>query len=111
MVGASAAAPHDNGQASGVQEHRGKRKGHEEHWRQGGNKADGGLGVALPGEQGPTDLLGASEVGDIRAVPALRAGAQGAGQEEKTVESIQNREAKAKRGSFESTRVRGRLRL
>jgi hypothetical protein len=30
MVGASAAAPHDSGQAAGVQEHRGKRKGHED---------------------------------------------------------------------------------
>jgi hypothetical protein len=30
MVGASAAAPHDSGQAAGVQEHRGERKGHED---------------------------------------------------------------------------------
>jgi hypothetical protein len=38
------------------------------HWRQGSNRAVGGLGGALPGEQGPTDLLGATKVGDIRAV-------------------------------------------
>jgi hypothetical protein len=30
MVGASAAAPHDSGQAAGVQEHRGKRKVHKD---------------------------------------------------------------------------------
>jgi hypothetical protein len=30
MVAASAAAPHDSGQAAGVQEHRGKRKVHKD---------------------------------------------------------------------------------
>jgi hypothetical protein len=83
MLGASAAASRDSGQAVG------------RHCRQGSNRADGGLGVALPGEQGPTDLLGATDVvdiraartdplgatdvGDIRAVLALNAGAQGTG--------------------------------
>jgi hypothetical protein len=38
------------------------------HWGQGSNRADGGIDGALPGEQGPTDLLGATGVGDIRAV-------------------------------------------
>jgi hypothetical protein len=48
----------------------------EGHWRPGGNKADGGLGVGLPGVYGPTDSLGAMGAGDIRPVLALSAGAQ-----------------------------------
>jgi hypothetical protein len=49
MLGASAAASHDSGQASGVQEHRGKRKGHE-----GGSDVQQGEGKRAKGDKDTT---------------------------------------------------------
>jgi hypothetical protein len=57
MLGASAAAPHDSGQAAGVQEHRGKRKGHE-----GGSGVHQGEGKRVKGDK-DTTTSGTSESG------------------------------------------------
>jgi hypothetical protein len=57
MVGASAAAPHDSGQAAGVQEHRGKRKGHE-----GSSGVHQGEGKRAKGDK-DTTTSGTSESG------------------------------------------------
>jgi hypothetical protein len=54
----SAAAPHDSGQAAGVQEHRGKRKGHE-----GGSGVQQGEGKRVKGEE-DTTTSGTSESGE-----------------------------------------------
>jgi hypothetical protein len=125
MLGASAAASHDSGQAAGVQEHRGKRKGHE-----GGSGVQQGEGKRVKGDkdtttsrtsesgkrddtgselrQGgqPTELLGALEVGDIRTVPAWSAGTQVAGgQGKKTKRSQAYKIAKQKRNARREGRV------
>jgi hypothetical protein len=57
MLGASAAASHDSGQAAGVQEHRGKRKGHE-----GGSGVHQGEGKRAQGDK-DTTTSGTSESG------------------------------------------------
>jgi hypothetical protein len=57
MLGASAAASHDIGQAAGVQDHRGKRKGHE-----GGSGVQQGEGKRAKGDK-DTTKSGTSESG------------------------------------------------
>jgi hypothetical protein len=56
-LGASAAAPHDSGQVAGVQEHRGKRKGHED-----GSGVQQGDGKRVKGDK-DTTKSGTSESG------------------------------------------------